>query len=88
MIIDITKTSDPSTRGVIASFKHETTVNVTDGIEAAVRQVLTDAGVDPRDGEILSLTIGTTVRSSSFLKSRFTEIMPIMIAFCQRGRSS
>ncbi|KAJ6577349.1 Hydantoinase/oxoprolinase [Mycena capillaripes] len=60
VIIDITKTSDPSTRGVIASFKHETTVNVTDGIEAAVRRVITDARIDPQDGEILSLTIGTT----------------------------
>jgi hypothetical protein len=65
VIIDITKTSDPLTRGVIASFKHETTINVTDGIEAAVRKVLADAGVDPKDGKILSLTIGTTVLVSS-----------------------
>ncbi|KAJ7678546.1 DUF917-domain-containing protein [Mycena rosella] len=60
VIIDITKTLDPLTRGVIASFKHETTTNVTDGIEAAVRKVMADAGVDPHDGKILSLTIGTT----------------------------
>ncbi|KAJ7914890.1 hydantoinase/oxoprolinase [Mycena leptocephala] len=60
VIIDITRTSDPLTRGVIASFKCETTLNVTDGIEAAVRKVITDAGVDPQDGQILSLTIGTT----------------------------
>ncbi|KAJ6460352.1 hydantoinase/oxoprolinase [Mycena vitilis] len=59
-ILDITRTSDPSTRGVIASFKHQTTPNVTDGIEAAVRKVVADAGVDPQGGEILSLTIGTT----------------------------
>ncbi|KAF8914962.1 DUF917-domain-containing protein [Mucidula mucida] len=60
VLIDLTKTSDPLTRGVVASFKHETTVDVTDGIESAVRRVLTDADVDPRDGKILSLTIGTT----------------------------
>ncbi|KAJ7746610.1 hydantoinase/oxoprolinase [Mycena metata] len=60
VIVDITKTSDPLTRGVVASFKHETTVNATDGIEAAVRKVLADAAVDPKSGEILSLTIGTT----------------------------
>ncbi|KAJ7116355.1 hydantoinase/oxoprolinase [Mycena epipterygia] len=60
VIIDITKTSDPVKRGVVSSFKHETTVNVTDGIEAAVRNVMADAGVDPQGGEILSLAIGTT----------------------------
>ncbi|KAJ6570225.1 hydantoinase/oxoprolinase [Mycena vulgaris] len=60
VIIDITKMSDPLTRGVVASFKHETTPNVTDGIEAAVRKVMADAGVNPQDGKILSLTIGTT----------------------------
>ncbi|KAJ7039546.1 hydantoinase/oxoprolinase [Mycena alexandri] len=64
VIIDITTTSDPLTRGVVASFKHETTVNVTDGIEAAVRKVLADAAVDPQSGEILSLTIGTTILRS------------------------
>ncbi|KAJ7739325.1 Hydantoinase/oxoprolinase [Mycena olivaceomarginata] len=59
-IIDITKTSNPTTRGVRASHKLKTTTNVTDGIEAAVRKVIADAGVDPQNGEILSLTIGTT----------------------------
>jgi ribulose kinase len=62
-IIDITKTSNPTTRGVRASHKLKTTTNVTDGIEAAVRKVIADAGVDPQNGEILSLTIGTTVSS-------------------------
>lgn len=61
VIIDLSQTHDPKTRGVVASFKHETTVNVTDGIEAAVRKVLADANVDPRGGKVLSLTIGTTV---------------------------
>ncbi|KAF8916303.1 hypothetical protein CPB85DRAFT_1432323 [Mucidula mucida] len=60
VIIDLSQTHDPKTRGVVASFKHETTVNVTDGIEAAVRKVLADANVDPRGGKVLSLTIGTT----------------------------
>ncbi|KAJ7284699.1 hydantoinase/oxoprolinase [Mycena rebaudengoi] len=60
VILDITKTSDPLTRGVVASFKHETTPNVTDGIEAAVKRVMSEAGVDSQGGQILSLTIGTT----------------------------
>ncbi|KAF7375145.1 DUF917-domain-containing protein [Mycena sanguinolenta] len=59
-IIDLAESSNPRTRGVIASHKEETTLNVTDGIETAVRKVISDAGVNPQDGEILSLTIGTT----------------------------
>lgn len=84
VIINITKTSHPM-RGVVASFKHETTVNVTDGIEAAVRKVLADAAVDPLGGEILSLTIGTTVPSSSLQNGR--TLNPIS-ALCQCRRSS
>ncbi|TFK39114.1 hydantoinase/oxoprolinase [Crucibulum laeve] len=59
-LIDITKSHDPSTRGVVASFKHTTTPDVTDGIETAVRNVLQDAQIDPSSPNILSLTIGTT----------------------------
>ncbi|KAF8207207.1 Hydantoinase/oxoprolinase-domain-containing protein [Mycena galopus ATCC 62051] len=59
-IIDLAKTSNPQTRGVIATHKAETTIDVTDGIEAAVRKVIADAGVNTKNGEILSLTIGTT----------------------------
>lgn len=63
VLIDITKTSDPLSRGVMAFCKHETTVDVTDGIETVVRNVLVDANVDPKDGRVLSLSVGTTVRS-------------------------
>lgn len=58
--------------GVVASFKTETTADVTSGIELAVRRVLEMCGVrvgygggtvsEDYGGErILSLTIGTTV---------------------------
>ncbi|KAF7330338.1 DUF917-domain-containing protein [Mycena venus] len=46
--------------GLAQGFTVKTTVNVTEGIEAAVKKVINDAGVNPRDGQILSLTIGTT----------------------------
>ncbi|KAF8182301.1 Hydantoinase/oxoprolinase [Pholiota molesta] len=60
VIIDITQRDDPTTRGVIASFKHATTPNVTTGIEGAVREVLQASGIDPGCEDILGLTIGTT----------------------------
>ncbi|KAF5353704.1 hypothetical protein D9758_008697 [Tetrapyrgos nigripes] len=60
VILDIAKSSDPETRGIVAFYKHATTVDVTDGIEAAVKNVLDQAGVDPKSGQVLSLTIGTT----------------------------
>ncbi|KAF8957579.1 DUF917-domain-containing protein [Flammula alnicola] len=60
VIIDITKTNDPSTRGVVASFKHATTPDITTGIELAVKKVLEASGVDPGSERILGLTIGTT----------------------------
>lgn len=49
------------TRGVVALYKHETTPDVTTGIELAVRRVLEDAAIDAGSEGILSLTIGTTV---------------------------
>ena len=63
MIIDITRTRDPTTRGVIATFKHETTIDITTGIELAVKKVLEHAGINhgSDSDQILSLTIGTTV---------------------------
>jgi hypothetical protein len=64
---DIGKTRVP---GVVGSFKTETTADVTSGIELAVRRVLEMCGIgvgggsgDFGSGRILSLTIGTTVRS-------------------------
>ena len=63
MIVDVTRTKDPTTRGVIATFKHETTVDITTGIEFAVKNVLEHAGISHGhdSDQILSLTIGTTV---------------------------
>ncbi|KAF8161660.1 Hydantoinase/oxoprolinase-domain-containing protein [Crassisporium funariophilum] len=60
VIVDITNTNNPDTRGVVASFKHATTPDLTTGIELAVKKVLERAGIDPGTDSILSLTIGTT----------------------------
>ncbi|PPQ89891.1 hypothetical protein CVT25_004813 [Psilocybe cyanescens] len=60
VIIDIAKSNDSSSRGVIASFKHATTSDVTTGIELAVKKILEQSGIDPGSKNILSLTIGTT----------------------------
>ncbi|KAK7437589.1 hypothetical protein VKT23_018487 [Stygiomarasmius scandens] len=83
VILDIRKTFDPKTRGVLAFYKHATTVNVTDGIEAAVRHVLADAGVDPASGEVLSLTIGTTHFINAVVQSdsrRLSKVAVIRLA--------
>ena len=63
VIVDITQTKDLTTRGVIATFKHETTVDITTGIELAVKKVLEHAGISHASSmdQILCLTIGTTV---------------------------
>jgi hypothetical protein len=73
VIVDITRTKDPTTRGVIATFKHETTVDITTGIELAVKKVLEHAGISHgRDlDQILSLTIGTTVEHIMIFFSPF-----------------
>ncbi|KAF4620352.1 hypothetical protein D9613_001202 [Agrocybe pediades] len=60
VVIDASKSNDKETKGVVASFKHATTSDVTTGIELAVKKVLEDAGIDPGYEGILSLTIGTT----------------------------
>ena len=57
---------DPSTRGVLASYKTETTSDVTSGIETGIQKVLEAAGVDAGGPQLLSLTVGTTVRNSEF----------------------
>ncbi|SJL08135.1 related to D-amino acid hydantoin hydrolase (hydantoinase) [Armillaria ostoyae] len=79
VIVDLSKTHDPETRGIVASFKHATTVNVTDGIEAAVRKVLTDANIDPRGGKVLSLTIGTTHFINAVVQSDARRLQKVAI---------
>jgi len=61
VVIDTTKCDDKDSRGVISSFKHATTTDITTGIEFAVNKVLEQAQIDPGHKAILSLTIGTTV---------------------------
>ena len=61
VIVDITRAKDPITKGVIATFKHETTEDITTGIEFAVKKVLEQAAIGHGSDQILSLTIGTTV---------------------------
>ncbi|KAI0170963.1 hypothetical protein BJ166DRAFT_208485 [Pestalotiopsis sp. NC0098] len=56
-ILDITAADTPE-RGVLASHKAATTEDITSGIEAAIRAVLSQSQVD--QGRILSVTIGTT----------------------------
>lgn len=62
VIIDTTLMQD-TTRGILASFKHETTADVTTGIERVVSQVLKKSGIGPANPDIMGLTIGTTVRA-------------------------
>ncbi|PFH56126.1 hypothetical protein XA68_17027 [Ophiocordyceps unilateralis] len=56
-ILDISALDQPG-RGVLASHKTLTTADITSGIEAAIRAVLADSGVD--QDHVLSVTIGTT----------------------------
>ncbi|THU86391.1 hydantoinase/oxoprolinase [Dendrothele bispora CBS 962.96] len=83
VILDIRKSSDPQTRGVVAFYKHATTVNVTGGIEVAVKNVLDQAGVDPASGQVLSLTIGTTHFINAVVQSdtrRLSKVAVIRLA--------
>ncbi len=63
VLIDVTKSDDPEARGVVAAHKHVTTPDVTAGIEIAVKRVLEKANLASSPDKVLSLTIGTTVRS-------------------------
>ncbi|KAJ0335745.1 hypothetical protein COL922a_008817 [Colletotrichum nupharicola] len=56
-ILDITAPNTPG-RGVLASHKASTTLDITSGIESAIREVLTTSAVDQK--KVLSVTIGTT----------------------------
>lgn len=56
-ILDITASDTPS-RGVLASSKSPTTVDITSGIKTVVESVLRKSSIDPKD--IISVAIGTT----------------------------
>ena len=57
-IVDITAADSASDRGVRASNKTPTTVDVTSGIHTVIEKVLADSQVDRKD--VLSVSIGTT----------------------------
>jgi len=56
-ILDVTALNTDS-RGVLATCKTLTTLNVTAGIQTAIGSVLTKSGVDRR--KVLNVAIGTT----------------------------
>ncbi|EHK27009.1 uncharacterized protein TRIVIDRAFT_79485 [Trichoderma virens Gv29-8] len=65
-ILDI-KALDQPGRGVLASHKATTTPDITSGIEAAIREVLTRSKVEK--SRILSVTIGTTHFINSLIEA-------------------
>lgn len=82
VVIDITRTKDTNTRGVVASFKHETTGDITTGIEIAVKKVLERAGIGHGSDQIISLTIGTTVGGDLFVVFLdFIDLFELILAF-------
>ncbi|PSR71578.1 hypothetical protein PHLCEN_2v12550, partial [Hermanssonia centrifuga] len=66
VLIDVSRTLE-ETRGVLAYFKSPTTPNVSDGIEAAVRQVLEIASVPPSN--VACVSIGTTAFVNAVLEA-------------------
>lgn len=65
VLIDVTRTKDAN-RGVLSHFKAPTTLNVSDGIEEAVRQVLKTADVSA--SSISCVSIGTTAFVNAVLE--------------------
>ncbi|KAL7914076.1 hypothetical protein GGI35DRAFT_475910 [Trichoderma velutinum] len=65
-ILDI-KALDQPGRGVLASYKATTTPDITSGIEAAIREVLTRSKAEK--SRILSVTIGTTHFINSLIEA-------------------
>ncbi|KZT10328.1 DUF917-domain-containing protein [Laetiporus sulphureus 93-53] len=66
VLIDVTCLHEPS-RGVLAFYKAPTTPDVSDGIEAAVREVLHRAKVHPE--RVSCLSIGTTAFINAVLEA-------------------
>lgn len=57
MILDHTKSSNPD-KGIVAWHKSSTTKNPSDGINNVIRDMFSQASIDPRD--VASVVIGTT----------------------------
>ncbi|KZT70496.1 hypothetical protein DAEQUDRAFT_810662 [Daedalea quercina L-15889] len=66
VLLDLARLHEP-TRGVLAHFKAPTTPDVSQGIEAAVREILKGANVPPTS--ISSLSIGTTAFVNAVLEA-------------------
>ncbi|OCH93351.1 DUF917-domain-containing protein [Obba rivulosa] len=76
VLIDVARLHE-SNRGVLAHFKAPTTPNVSDGIEAAVREVLRLAAVAPAD--IASLSVGTTAFINAVLEADFRRLAKVAV---------
>ncbi|GJE86630.1 HyuA and DUF917 domain-containing protein [Phanerochaete sordida] len=76
VLIDITRVSEPN-RGVLAHFKALTTLNVSDGIEAAVRELLTSADVSP--SAVSCVSIGTTAFINAVLEQDARRLSKVAI---------
>ncbi|PCH44913.1 DUF917-domain-containing protein [Wolfiporia cocos MD-104 SS10] len=76
VLIDVTRLHEPS-RGVLAHFKAPTTPNVSVGIEAAVREVLTLAAVPPEC--ISCLSIGTTAFTNAVLEADVRRLAKVAV---------
>ncbi len=72
----MSRTSE-STRGVLAQFKAATTPNVSDGIELAVRQVLSTSGVSP--ARISCVSIGTTAFVNAVLEADARRLVKVAV---------
>ena len=76
VLIDVERISDAN-RGVIAHFKAPTTPNVSDGIEEAVRQVLTTGAVSPSD--VSCVSIGTTAFINAVLEADAARLSKVAV---------
>ncbi|KAF7797056.1 hypothetical protein EIP86_008248 [Pleurotus ostreatoroseus] len=76
VLIDVERISDAN-RGVIAHFKAPTTPNVSDGIEEAVRQVLTAGAVSPSD--VSCVSIGTTAFINAVLEADAARLSKVAV---------
>ena len=71
------------THGILASFKHATTADVTEGIEKAVRQVLALSQIEP--SQVCAITIGTTHFINAVLERDQTRLRPVaVLRLCTR----
>ncbi|BFZ58753.1 hypothetical protein PYCC9005_005818 [Savitreella phatthalungensis] len=68
---------DSNSRGVLASYKHATTADVTDGIERAIRSVIASSAINP--AQISAITIGTTHFINAVLERDRSRLRPVAV---------